>query len=91
MGVFKCHTISYEKRFAIVCYKSKDKSYSKISKLWGYSKSAVLLCAKSSSRTVKHLLWVGRPEKCMKIFERHENLPVLELLMWVHYYAVISG
>jgi len=77
----------------IVFYKNKDKSYSKIAIIGGYSKSAAFtVCRKfGKSIIVKHLLWVGRPEKCMKIFERHVTLPVLEPLMMVHNYAFISG
>ena len=59
----------------------------------GCSKSAAFTVCKKfyKSRTVKHLLWMGRPEKCTKIFERYATLPVLEPLMSVRNYAFISG
>ena len=93
MGVFKRHKISYEKRFEIVFYKNKDNSYSKIAIIGGYSKSATFTVSKKffKSRTVKHLLWVGRPEKYTKIFECHATLPVIEPPMWVLNYAFING
>ena len=82
MGVFKRHKISYEKRLEIVVYKNKTKAIT-IATIGGCSKSAAFTVCKKffKSRTVKHLLWVGRPEKFTRIFERHATLPVLESLM----------
>ena len=92
MGVFKRHEISYEKCLEILFYKYKGKSYCKVATIGGYPKSAAFTVCKMffKSKTVKHLLWVGRPEKFTKIIERHANLPVLATLMWVHNYAFIS-
>ena len=44
----------------------------------GYSKSAAFTVCKKllKERTVKHILWVGRPERFMNIFEGHVTLPV---------------
>ena len=70
----------------IVFYKNKDKSYSKIVTVWGCSKSAAFTVCKKffKSRTVQHLLWIGRLEKFTKIFEHHATLPVLDNLLLPH-------
>ena len=64
MGVFKYHEISYKKCLEIVSYKNTGKSYSKTVMIRGYSKGAAFtMCIKFfKSGTVKHLLWVARPE-----------------------------
>ena len=93
MGVFKGHRILYEMCLEIVAYKTKDKIFSKVATSGGYSKSAAFTVCKKffKSRTVKHLLWVGGPERFTKIFEHHATFPVLELLMWAHNHAFISS
>ena len=93
MRVLKCHEISLVKRLEIVFCRNTDDSYNKIATIGGYSKSLAFSMCKNlfKSRAVKHLIWVGRPEKLTKIFESHATLPVLELLMCVHTYAFISG
>ena len=65
--------------------KNNGKRSCKIATIGGYSKSAAFTECKKffKSRTVKHLLWVGRPGKFTKIFEGHNFA-----LMRVHNFAL---
>ena len=69
------------------------KAIMKLQHLWATQGVQLSMCGKSSSnrKLYKNLLKVGSVEKFMKVFDSHANLPVLEPLMQVHNYALISS